>query len=58
MPSARGIRCPDHPGARLLVTTTRTPLVGLVVRYKRCAACGRRFVTEERPAPNRNCTRA
>jgi len=35
-------------GVPMVVTTTRHPAPGVVVRYRRCLLCGGRVVTEER----------
>lgn len=49
--AVRGFACPECSGVRLFVYRTRRPARGLVVRYRECAACGFRVVTEERARP-------
>jgi DNA-directed RNA polymerase subunit RPC12/RpoP len=45
----RGIVCPECGSPKLRVRRTSRPTSGLKVRYRRCADCGHRLVTEERP---------
>ena len=52
-PLQKGFYCPDCRGVRLAVTTTEKACPGLIVRYRRCSACGLRIVTEERVARTR-----
>ena len=50
LPLARRIRCP-HCGGPTRVTKTRRACRGLVIRTRRCPACGRAFKTHDRPHP-------
>ncbi len=45
---AKGFPCPECVGVRLFVYRTETPRRGLIVRYRKCSACGFSEVTEER----------
>ena len=49
IPRVCGFACPQCRGVRLFVYRTRRPCPGLVVRYRKCTACGHRIVTDERP---------
>lgn len=51
MPSAKGFSCPNCVGVRLFVTHTRRPKKGLIVRHRKCTACGLSVVTDERVRP-------
>lgn len=53
MSNPRGFYCPSCRGHRLSVTTVKRPCPGLVVRYRRCTACGAKLITEERVAKTR-----
>lgn len=52
----RGFGCPC--GGEVRVTSVRKPSRGLVVRYRRCLACGSRVVTEERVSRTRSAAHA
>lgn len=54
MTPARGFRC--HCGGPCRVTSVRKPQRGLIVRYRRCLACGERIITEERLSKGRRPT--
>lgn len=42
----KGLLCPSCGSGELVVTHTRRPMPGAVIRYRRCA-CGTRVVTRE-----------
>ncbi|HEY1192461.1 MAG TPA: hypothetical protein VGE74_32860 [Gemmata sp.] len=44
---ADGLTCPTCHGRQLFVTHTRGAAPGLVVRRRKCSACGCRFRTHE-----------
>lgn len=58
--TTKGITCPSHPAARLLVLSTRRVEIGIVGRYRACAVkgCTFRVFTEERVRPASGCRKA
>lgn len=52
-PAPKGVYCPSCRGTRLLATHTRKPCPGKTVRYRVCARCLSKVITEETIAKDR-----